>query len=155
MTLQLPPSTFAPEPLLAIACPWCHAALAVTADLCGHPSRCPLCAGCFLAPRPPVEPAEPPPATPSADPDSPQWPTLTADSAVAEAASASRPRGELEFVEPVKTVGSGANTIQLHRLTPEEKAARRARRNLVLLVAGVSLLMAVVLIFGTKRPKRS
>jgi hypothetical protein len=51
-------------------------------------------------------------------------------------------------------VGSGGTLIELHRLTPREKSARRARRNLVMLVLGVSILMAIVLIFGTKPRKR-
>ena len=41
-----------------------------------------------------------------------------------------------------------------HHLTPEEKAGRRARRNLIMMLTGVSILMAIVLLFGTKRPKR-
>jgi len=68
--------------------------------------------------------------------------------------AAPQPRGELEFTEPVKMVGSGGTLIELHRLTPREKSARRARRNLVMLVLGVSILMAIVLIFGTKPGKR-
>jgi hypothetical protein len=44
--------------------------------------------------------------------------------------------------------------IALRRLTPEEKAVRRARRNLIMMLAGVSILMAIVLLFGTKRPNR-
>jgi LPXTG-motif cell wall-anchored protein len=31
---------------------------------------------------------------------------------------------------------------------------RRARRNVVMMLAGVSILMGIVFLFGTKRPKR-
>jgi hypothetical protein len=64
------------------------------------------------------------------------------------------PAAELQFQEPVRTVISGDQVITLRRLTPEEKASRRARRNLVMMLAGVSILMAIVFLFGTKRPKR-
>lgn len=64
------------------------------------------------------------------------------------------PMAELHFQEPVRTVGSGDQMIMLRRLTPEEKAVRRARRNLIMMLTGVSILMAIVLLFGTKRPRR-
>lgn len=44
--------------------------------------------------------------------------------------------------------------ITLRRLTPEERAVRRARRNMIMMLTGVSILMAIVLVFGTKRSKR-
>jgi hypothetical protein len=61
---------------------------------------------------------------------------------------------ELQFQDPVRTVGSGDQVIALRRLTPEEKAVRRARRNLIMMLTGVSILMAIVFSLGTKRPKR-
>jgi hypothetical protein len=64
------------------------------------------------------------------------------------------PAAELQFQEPVRTVVSGDQVITLRRLTSEEKALRRTRRNVVMMLAGVSILMAIVLLFGTKRPKR-
>ena len=64
------------------------------------------------------------------------------------------PAAEMQFQEPVRMVGSGDRVIALRRLTPEEKTSRRARRNLIMLLAGVSILMAIVLLLGTKRPKR-
>ena len=60
----------------------------------------------------------------------------------------------LQFQEPVRTVGSGDQMITLRRLTPEERAVRRARRNMIMMLTGVSILMAIVLVFGTKRSKR-
>lgn len=70
---------------------------------------------------------------------------------VATAAAAPGPSAELAFREPVMTVGSGDNVIELRRLTPEEKAQRRARRNIVMLLTGVSILMAIVLSLGRSR----
>jgi hypothetical protein len=48
----------------------------------------------------------------------------------------------------VKTLETATGTVILRRLTPEERAQRRARRNLILLVAGALLLFAFVLLFG-------
>jgi hypothetical protein len=67
-------------------------------------------------------------------------------SAVAAAETAA-----LRFREPVVTVGSGENVIELRRLTPEEKAQRRARRTIVMLLTGVSILLAIVLTLGRSR----
>jgi len=50
--------------------------------------------------------------------------------------------------QPVKTLETATGTVILRRLTPEERAQRRARRNLILLVAGALLLFAFVLLFG-------
>ena len=60
----------------------------------------------------------------------------------------------LQLQEPVRTVGSGDQMITLRRLTPEQRAVRRARRNMIMMLTGVSILMAIVLVFGTKRSKR-
>jgi hypothetical protein len=55
---------------------------------------------------------------------------------------------ELEFREPVRTVRHGDKVVEIRRLTPEERQARRFRRNLMMIVIGVSILMAIVVIFG-------
>ena len=56
------------------------------------------------------------------------------------------------FAEPVPTTIAGAEgVIELRRLTPEEKAARRFRRNAIMLLTGVSILMMIVLLLGTKK----
>ena len=36
----------------------------------------------------------------------------------------------------------------------EDRSARRGRRNLVMLVSGVVILLSIVLLFGTRRPKK-
>jgi hypothetical protein len=129
---SLPPAAFGPEPLIAIACPGCNVAVAVGVAFLGQAAECPLCGSGFRVPSP--------------DLSTPQLPsTPNVPSAI---------QAELAFDEPVTTVGSGDATITLRRLTPAEKASRRARRNLVMMLAGVSILMAIVLLLGTKRPNR-
>lgn len=133
MSIDLPPSSFEPQPtgsdsLLAVACPSCHAALAVPGPFAGGVARCPLCAGGFYVPLPHQ------PATVAAPQQPPQ------------------PRGELDFEEPANpTIAGEKGLIQLRRLTPKERAARRTRRNAIMLLMGVAILMAIVLIFGTKK----
>jgi hypothetical protein len=63
------------------------------------------------------------------------------------------PATELVFVEPVRTVRYGDTEIEIRRLTPTERRARRFRRNVVMVVVGVSILLAIVLVFGVpKKP---
>ena len=40
------------EPLIAVACPACHAALAADRSAAGAPGRCPLCRAAFTLPVP-------------------------------------------------------------------------------------------------------
>lgn len=61
---------------------------------------------------------------------------------------------ELEFREPVRTVRHGDTVVEIRRLTPEERQARRFRRNLMMIVIGVSILLAIVLIFGVPTKPR-
>lgn len=66
-----------------------------------------------------------------------------------------RPRGQLEFVEPAnKTIETEGGVIALRRLTPEEQAARRTRRNVVMLLSGVAILMTIVVALGRKPRKQ-
>jgi len=51
---------------------------------------------------------------------------------------------ELAFREPAKTIRSGGEVIELYRLTPEERRLRRGRRNLLILVIGAAVLVALV-----------
>ncbi len=64
------------------------------------------------------------------------------------------PTVELQFQQPVKTVGHGANTIELRRLTDEDRRIRRGRRNVLLLLVGAAILMIVVMVLGTPRRNR-
>ena len=61
------------------------------------------------------------------------------------------PDTEMQFREPVKTVGHGANAIELRRLTPEEKDARRRRRNIIMLLTGAAILIAIAVVLGFGR----
>jgi hypothetical protein len=96
------------------------------------------------APRRSSFPYEPPRA---AEPD-PAPPPEPADG---EASPPPTRPAEMQFQEPVRTIVSGDRVVTLHRLSPEEKSVRRARRNVVMLLTGVSLLMAIVLLLGRKR----
>ena len=173
---SFPPTAFHPEPLLAVACPTCFGAVAVGSELLGHPAECPLCGQGFLLPVAGVAdaPRQPPVSSPPADAPAtlrqprprkqrhapPQEPaanevaSLPLEHVSAESQAPNAPAAELQFQEPVRTVVSGDQVITLRRLTSEEKALRRTRRNIVMMLCGVSILMAIVLLFGTKRPKR-
>jgi hypothetical protein len=176
-TASFPPTAFHPEPLLAVACPTCFGAIAVGTDQLGQAAECPLCGCGFRVPLPAVAdaPQQPPVAASTAAgaamkpparpkkihrettseplPPKPVIPPASEDP-FAEPPTSPAPVAELQFQEPVRTVGSGDQVITLRRLTPEEKAVRRARRNLIMMLIGVSILMAIVLLFGTKRSKR-
>lgn len=77
-------------------------------------------------------------------------PAATADGGSAPAAAADAPRGELEFREPVRSITVGDSTIELRRLSPEEKRVRRARRNILILIVGAAMLVALVLALGRR-----
>ncbi len=110
-----------PDPPQAVACPRCGGALAVSDEQWGAPADCPLCGASFQVPRP--------------DARRP----LDAGAAA-----------ELEFQEPIRTVGSGDDVVVLRRLSESQKAARRTRRTVVMLVAGVAMLLSIVLLLGRK-----
>jgi hypothetical protein len=61
------------------------------------------------------------------------------------------PAEGMVFREPVKTIRSGGTVIELRRLSPEEIRTRRARRNLIILVAGAAILVALVMLLATRR----
>jgi hypothetical protein len=61
---------------------------------------------------------------------------------------------DLQFREPVKVVGQGPNAIELRRLTPEEKDARRRRRSIIMLLTGAAILIAIAVGLGTRRRRR-
>ena len=142
-TATFPPTAFHPEPLLALACPTCFGAMAVGTDLLGQAAECPLCGCGFRVPLTGIA-------------DTPSQPVVAASPASPTTEPPARPAPvkELQFEDPVRTVGSGDQVITLRRLTPEEKAVRRTRRNLIMMLTGVSILMAIVFSLGTKRPKR-
>ncbi len=63
---------------------------------------------------------------------------------------------DLDLREPVRTIRQGDTVIELRRLTPEERQARRFRRNVMMVVIGVSILLAIVVTFGMpEKPSRT
>lgn len=59
--------------------------------------------------------------------------------------------GELRFQEPIRTVRVGGEVIEIRRLSPEERRARRLRRTLLMIVVGISILLAIVVLAGFGR----
>jgi hypothetical protein len=55
---------------------------------------------------------------------------------------------ELSFSEPVRTIRHGDAVIEIRRLTPEERRARRFRRNVLMVVVGVSILLATYMLLS-------
>jgi hypothetical protein len=55
---------------------------------------------------------------------------------------------ELVFSEPVRTIRHGETVIEIRRLTPEERRARRFRRNVLMIVVGVSILLTTYLLLS-------
>lgn len=53
---------------------------------------------------------------------------------------------ELAFSEPVRTIRHGDTVIEIRRLTPEERRGRRFRLNLLMVVMGVSILLATYML---------
>lgn len=157
--------------LFVVACPSCGGWSAATAAMAGESACCPQCAAMFLVPRPamaptsvpPVtvpaanappeitaSPVEPTPARPAPQPAEPLPTFEMPDHVIAPVA----PAADLQFREPVKTVGRGPEAIELRRLTPEEKDARRRRRNIVMLMTGAAILVAIAVVLGTGRRRR-
>jgi hypothetical protein len=54
--------------------------------------------------------------------------------------------------EPVKTVGEGDDEVELRSRTPEERAKRRLRKNLVLWGFGLIVMAIVLIILLTTGP---
>jgi hypothetical protein len=164
MTSLLPPASAASEPLLAVACPTCFGAVAVGAELFGLAADCPLCGQGFLVPTKAAAVSAASSAAPSASSAAPSAEhagplagasvpdgTLAEHATAAEDAAVAPDLVPMRFRDPVVTVGSGENVVELRRLSPEEKARRRTRRNVIMLLTGLSILMAIVLTLGRAR----
>lgn len=130
------------EPLFAVACPHCQAALSVAAVLQRCAARCPLCGKGFLVPEPQASPMKEAARTGLDAVVTDLPPTVEATT-----------NPEMQFAEPASTIVTPEGVVTLRRLTPKEKAARRARRNLVMLLCGMAVLMTIVFVFGTS-PKK-
>lgn len=155
----------APEQLFAVACPGCRSTVAVDRGLVGEAARCPLCAADFLVPDPgPAPPAERvPPSTP-ADRARDVIPAPTASIAAAAPPEATRSRlvppaddqpGRAPREEPLPhPVGADVEAAPGRRRAKDERSRRRSRRTLVIMIGGITILLALAAMLG-RRPRRS
>lgn len=127
--------TITADALFVITCPTCLGQLSAIANLAGRSACCPLCAAVFIVPAPrlPVQ-ERPSPESPAAD-HAPPLDATPANSGVT-------------LREPVKKAGHGAAAVELRRLSDEERRLRRGRRNVVLLLVGAAVLVAIVFVLG-------
>jgi hypothetical protein len=56
--------------------------------------------------------------------------------------------GYIALREPIKTISAGGREVELRRLTPEEKASRRFKRNLFVAIFGMLFLIVFLLVSG-------
>lgn len=143
--------------LFAVACPRCAAAVAVGDDLVGSVAGCPVCEASFLVPEPELPPPQAAPhaaaagaATPAADP---AWREMAPALAEAAAQPVERNRA-LEFREPVSTLETEDGTVELRRLSDEEKRLRRSRRNIIMLLVGTTILIVLTALLGRESKKK-
>lgn len=146
-----PASTGASDRLLSVACPTCAATLAVDAGLLGMAAECPLCDRGFRLP--PASAAAAPPA-----PRRDASPAGASDGKPAATAGTTSPRPAVEawsklesrLESPEAAAAGDDETVRLRR-TSADRAARRARRNVIMLAIGGSLLLGIVMLLGRKR----
>lgn len=164
-----------PPSLFVVACPACGGWSAATVAQVGAAACCPLCSAAFLVPHPAAAPHQAPPvhASPPAEVPAVSAPAAAQPALVEQTPPASQaaaplpnfeipepvpatpePATEMQFRDPVKTVGRGPNAIELRRLTPEEKDARRRRRNIVMLLTGAAILIAIAVVLGSGPRRR-
>ena len=148
-------------PLFVVACPGCRGWCAAAVSLAGQAAVCPQCAAAFVVPHPAAIPAPipapilleqaaadaPAPSSAATEP----LPTFELPDTLLVPGAAPP---DLQFREPVKVVGQGPNAIELRRLTPEEKGARRRRRSFIMLLTGAAILIAIAVGLGTGRRRR-
>jgi len=138
---------------MVVECPGCRGAVATRGDMPFRAARCPLCGGEFLLPRlRGDEAAVPAPVTTPRSADDLSAQDLRSDEP--PSFSLPEPRGELDFEEPVKTIETAEGIKTLRRLSPEEKHARRARRNMIMLAGGATILFVLVYLLRGEQPRR-
>lgn len=145
-----------PDARFVIACPTCQGRIAALVACAGRVGCCPLCAATLVVPV--AEATAPSIATSALAAAAVATRVVVPDEAFAGVTTTPTPRPSaidpaLTFQEPVKSVAGGDRPVQLRRLTDEERRVRRARRNLVLLLLGGTLLIALTVAFGY-RPGR-
>lgn len=146
-----------------IACPTCLGQLSAAVALAGRRACCPLCAATFVIPTLPLPAARSaassaPPAAPRAETPTTVLPAAASSPPAPAPEPAAAPEqgadSPLAFREPVKTIGSGGTAVELRRLSDEERRVRRGRRNLVLLLVGAAVLIAIVVVLGMPAGRR-
>jgi hypothetical protein len=138
---------------MVVECPGCCGAVATRSDIPFRAARCPLCGGEFLIPRPRGDEAAAVPA-PAPVPSTPLGSPEDLGSDEPPSFSRPQPRGDLEFAEPAKTIETAEGPKMLRRLSPEEKQARRARRNMIMLAGGAMILFVLVYLLRGEPPRR-
>lgn len=157
-----------PHALFVIACPGCRATIAADRSLVGGPAQCPLCADRFRVPDPgPERPARAqqqadPQATSDAASLSPAVAAAhtAAQGPTAATASVAAPRpDERATVHPAgarPTEGlepAEAPAGLRRRASARERARRRSRRTLVIMLGGITILLVLAAVLG-RRPRR-
>jgi len=138
----------AEDELFAVACPACRATVAVGRGLSGEEAGCPLCGQPFIVPDPgpapgsmsapePVasRPAAPPAQAPSAGPAAAQAP-----SARPAAPAAVKPPPE----RPRQPAGRAAGA----------RAQTRSRRNLLIMLCGIGILVVLAALLSSRTGRR-
>jgi hypothetical protein len=135
--------------LLAVACPSCHAALAVETDACGWAAACPLCQTRFAVPLRPLGRSS---ATTSAT----LSPTLHekplhdgADQGTIREATSLQ---TVAVPQPPDGHGTPASDAvdERRRATARRKSSRRSRRNAIMLFGGLAILLMIAILLGRK-----
>jgi hypothetical protein len=129
--------------------------IAVDAGLLGMAAECPLCNRGFRLP-----PASAAAAPPARHRDGTPAGSAAGKPAATAGTAASRPAGEawskLESrleprLESREATAAGDDQTAKFKRASADRAARRARRNVVMLAVGGSLLLGIVMLLGRKR----
>jgi len=146
------PATSSPEKLLAVACPACDATVAVDASLLGKAAECPLCSRGFRLPQS-ASTAPSPRDTPSRRRRSASALPAGGETPASGPSAAAQPAAAV-VIGPAPDAPIAAphddETASLKR-SAAERSVRRGRRNLVMLLAGGSLLLGIVMLLGRSR----
>lgn len=130
----------------AVACPGCRATIGVERTLVGAPARCPLCGDGFQVPDPgPVASARTGSRRAVETAPAPSPAAAAAPQAGAAEGAARSPRS----VERPAAARDG--TSERTRLLAQERARRRARRSIVILLGGISILVVLTLALARGR----
>lgn len=156
--------------LMSLACPSCGGMFQVPPGAAGMQLPCPTCRQLVTIPEAAsAQPAAPPLIPPEQNPPEQNLPEASepiesllppgaADASVVPGAHVPLPVAPrpvpitptptegnvLAIKDRPKVVGEGDDAVEVRRLSPEEKARRRAVRNVILFIVGVAILLAYV-----------